>query len=397
MRQGAIAACGTWAQIKHLMGEQEAGRGAGAPAEGRTGAVSGTEAGVSVGGMAGDRAGGEGPVGHGGSEVGSGDGGGRGVSHSSGGAATFPAPAVEAAGGAAASALAEDATVLPDSSADPSLGLLSHAAAVRHFRSALRRLEGRTVNAQLIEQACGALGGLPGLADQGGPRHGVGGRPVSGGGRSPTTGLVVGGEARAEGLIRMADFAVYLRSFGTRVTLGCLVAATLLAAVLSIADGLYLAHWTRGDPSQPSIPGGAPPTEILAGSSPRPSQTTSLLIYVSLGFAAQLFAAAQTVLLTFCALRASRALHAAVLRALVGAPMAFFDATPSGSVLNRMLSDMQVGGPVSVPRSPPTTRSCLHFPSHVHPQSYRFALPLTHALCLPNRCWLTLPELPRHP
>jgi hypothetical protein len=198
----------------------------------------------------------------------------------------------------------------------PTLSLLSHAAAMRLFRSALRRLEGRTVDAELIQEACGALGG--------------GGKAA---GRSSSGGPAVGGETRAEGLIRMADFAVYLRSFGTRITLGLLVLATLLAALLSIADGLYLAHWTSDPaPSQPQQ------------KDSESSEVTSLVTYVSLGFASQLFAAVQTVLLTLCALRASHALHAAVLRAVIGAPMAFFDATPSGSVLNRMLSDMQARG-----------------------------------------------------
>lgn len=270
-------------------------------------------------------------AGLGGEELGSGDGGGAWGGRSS------------AVSHQAAEAPVEE-ELAPCAPWEPDLGLLSHAAAVRHFRSALRRLEGRTVDAELIRQACGALGG---------GAHGGAGDA----GKRRSSGSVSAGETRAEGLIRMADFAVYLRSFGTRLTLGLLVAATLLAALLSIADGLYLAHWTSDGPppTQPHIPGGAPPTlppipegtpptlpPIPGGGSAGPSQVASLLTYVSLGFAAQLFAAVQTVLLTLCALRASRALHAAVLRAVVGAPMAFFDATPSGNVLNRMLSDMQV-------------------------------------------------------
>ena len=47
--------------------------------------------------------------------------------------------------------------------------------------------------------------------------------------------------------------------------------------------------------------------------------------------------AVQTVVLTACALKASRRLHAQMLDTLVAAPMSFFDNTSTGLVLNRFL------------------------------------------------------------
>ena len=56
----------------------------------------------------------------------------------------------------------------------------------------------------------------------------------------------------------------------------------------------------------------------------------------------QALSAAQTVLLTLCSLRASRELHRRIAAALLHAPLAFFDATSTGAILNRFLSDTQV-------------------------------------------------------
>jgi ABC-type multidrug transport system fused ATPase/permease subunit len=55
-----------------------------------------------------------------------------------------------------------------------------------------------------------------------------------------------------------------------------------------------------------------------------------------------------TIVLTVCALRASRQLHGRVLGRLLAAPLAFFDARPSGEIINRLLGDMQ-GADSSVP------------------------------------------------
>jgi len=78
---------------------------------------------------------------------------------------------------------------------------------------------------------------------------------------------------------------------------------------------------------------------IGAGS---PEEQTNLLIYVSLGVATAALQALQTLLLTSCSLRASRQLHALLVRRLLNAPLTFFDATTTGAILNRFLSDTQL-------------------------------------------------------
>ena len=48
----------------------------------------------------------------------------------------------------------------------------------------------------------------------------------------------------------------------------------------------------------------------------------------------------QTILLTFCALHASRFLHFELLSKLVYAPLRFIEATASGQIMNRVLQDV---------------------------------------------------------
>jgi len=92
-----------------------------------------------------------------------------------------------------------------------------------------------------------------------------------------------------------------------------------------VAANLFLAHWT--DPS-------AAPAEQTDEAERR-----SLGIYLLFGCGTEVFSAVQTLLLTLCSLRASRVLHAQLLRRLLHAPMAFFDSMSSGAILNRFLSD----------------------------------------------------------
>ena len=68
----------------------------------------------------------------------------------------------------------------------------------------------------------------------------------------------------------------------------------------------------------------------------------------------QVLSAVQTILLTLCSLRASRRLHDRLLRRLLYAPLAFFDGTSTGAVLNRCLSDLQ-----NIDTNVPNSLTCL--------------------------------------
>ena len=98
----------------------------------------------------------------------------------------------------------------------------------------------------------------------------------------------------------------------------------MCGALFSIAANLYLAVWT-----------GAPAT------APQQKQEHHLLVYIGLGCGSIVLGSAQTLLLTVCSLHASRRLHGALVRRVLRAPLAFFDANTTGAILNRFLSDTQ--------------------------------------------------------
>ena len=88
---------------------------------------------------------------------------------------------------------------------------------------------------------------------------------------------------------------------------------------------LYLSQWT----------------DATTEGAPRDVQQHSLYVYIALGCVSEALSAAQTILLTLCSLRASRRIHRLIASRLLHAPLAFFDATSTGAILNRFLSDVQ--------------------------------------------------------
>lgn len=127
-------------------------------------------------------------------------------------------------------------------------------------------------------------------------------------------------ERPQQGMIAWIDFRVYLSAFGSRLGVASLLLASVCVAALGIAGNAWLSVWSAsGDPSK---------------------QHSYLAIYVGIGVASGLCNLVQSFVLTFCALRASRAIHTAMLRRLLSAPMSFFDTVASGRILNRFLQDL---------------------------------------------------------
>ena len=85
---------------------------------------------------------------------------------------------------------------------------------------------------------------------------------------------------------------------------------------------LWLAAWTSGKEASAN-------------------QERSVLIYFFISVSTSLANCFQAILLTLCALSASRTIHTEMLQKILAAPMSFFDSSPTGRVLNRFLQDLQ--------------------------------------------------------
>ena len=79
---------------------------------------------------------------------------------------------------------------------------------------------------------------------------------------------------------------------------------------------------------------------LRAGGGSRSKQLKGLVIYVLIGGVQAVVLALQTIILTLCALDASKILHNKMLTSVVATSMAFFDSTPIGHILNRFLQDL---------------------------------------------------------
>ena len=237
---------------------------------------------------------------------------------------------------------------------------------VRLLRAALRQLQGQRIDQAVIDRACDAL--MESCGDK-----------TGGGGQAQ--GDV--DERKKEGLISREDFMVYLHEFGTRAALVALAAVTIASALFSVGSNVFLAYWTDGNSHCPPAAGNSTLEELnplVPSFYYWPAASTSTLLhhvsfvmraaplgvagwvgaggdggqdrceaeqqqrnlgmYALLGALAALLTCSQAVVLTPCALRASRGLHAKLVDALLAAPMSFFDATSAGAIMNRFLQDM---------------------------------------------------------
>lgn len=161
----------------------------------------------------------------------------------------------------------------------------------RELRRALQDRHGHVVDAGFVEDVLSTLRGRP------------------------------EGEQRREGLLAWRDVRLYLDAFGKQGKVALLLVLALSGCALGVAANIWLSVWADS--------GGS-----------RRTQIRRLLTYVGIGAAEAVVLAIQTVVLTLCALDASRTLHSQMLEAVMSAPMAFFDATPIGHVLNRFLQDL---------------------------------------------------------
>eukprot|EP00930_Biecheleria_cincta_P035016 TRINITY_DN24126_c0_g1_i1.p1 TRINITY_DN24126_c0_g1~~TRINITY_DN24126_c0_g1_i1.p1 ORF type:complete len:1366 (+),score=195.29 TRINITY_DN24126_c0_g1_i1:71-4168(+) len=129
-------------------------------------------------------------------------------------------------------------------------------------------------------------------------------------------------ECMREGMISWSDFKVYLDAFGSCWSVSLMVILMCFSAVSQVFSNIFLAAWTDGGRSVQA-------------------EHSDVGIYALIGMATSVASCFQEMILTLCALAASRSIHTQMLRNLLTAPLSFFDGTPTGRFINRFLQDVQ--------------------------------------------------------
>ncbi|XP_076307522.1 multidrug resistance-associated protein 1-like isoform X1 [Tachypleus tridentatus] len=96
-----------------------------------------------------------------------------------------------------------------------------------------------------------------------------------------------------------------------------------------VGANIWLSKWSMDDP-------------LPDGSQDIPLRNTRLIVYAVLGISEALCILFGTIMLAIGAVRASRELHKRMLQCVIRTPMAFFDTTPLGRILNRFGKDIDV-------------------------------------------------------
>ncbi|OQR87460.1 ATP-binding Cassette (ABC) Superfamily [Achlya hypogyna] len=128
-------------------------------------------------------------------------------------------------------------------------------------------------------------------------------------------------EHRAEGQVAGAVFANYFAACGGTRAIAIIVMSQLLWQSFQVASDVWLSHWTTSAATADETP-------------------FYLSVYGGICLASILMVLVRSVSLFQAALRGSRRLFDAMTAALLAAPMGFFDANPSGRIINRYSTDM---------------------------------------------------------
>ncbi|KAJ2658559.1 hypothetical protein IWW48_003964 [Coemansia sp. RSA 1200] len=187
---------------------------------------------------------------------------------------------------------------------------------------------------------------------------------------SALQGTLVEDEEREEGYVKFAVWKSYLSACGSRVFWVSAVVMMVLWQVVVILQDYWIRIWVTSTSEGVSTTAAAATMSVspaylgplrvplfrLAAAVPTPThssvQNTALQqqqhstaywlgIYVLIGLVSVAWRTVQSFIVYYGAIRASRTLHARLLRTIVRATPRFFDSTPLGRIINRFSRDMQ--------------------------------------------------------
>lgn len=129
-------------------------------------------------------------------------------------------------------------------------------------------------------------------------------------------------EERERGRVSMKVYISYMTAAYKGLLIPCIIVAQTLFQVLQIASSWWMA-WAN------------PQT---AGDKPKTSSMMLIVVYMALSFGSSWFIFVRAVLVATFGLAAAQKLFLKMLRTVFRAPMSFFDSTPAGRILNRVLT-----------------------------------------------------------
>lgn len=145
---------------------------------------------------------------------------------------------------------------------------------------------------------------------------------------SKRPGAKLGNDETVElGRVSRAVYKTYIKAVGYWAV-GSLALFYVLAYGISVGSNVWLSYW-----SEQTVKDEKKVQDHIG---------MYLGVYAGLGLGNALLVLCATLTLIFSALRASQKLHNAMLRRILRAPMAFFDLTPLGRILNRFSKDIFV-------------------------------------------------------
>lgn len=135
-------------------------------------------------------------------------------------------------------------------------------------------------------------------------------------------------EDRVIGKVDASAYKFYLSSAGPAVVFS-ITACSFVAHGLGVASSFFLGGWSSQWRSL------SPGTAL-----PESETNNFMLVYGGLGVAVVLVLAGQAILFAGAVVRAGIKIHNGVLSCVLGAPVAFFDVTPMGRIVNRLSKDL---------------------------------------------------------
>ena len=129
-------------------------------------------------------------------------------------------------------------------------------------------------------------------------------------------------EGMETGKVKFSVYWSYLKAIGLNVTIFFFI-IYVISSILGVYSNLYLADWSDHA------------AEIQKGENGSSGSRIRIGVYTALGIGQVVFVCSASILMALGMVIASRTLHEKMLTNILRSPMAFFDVTPLGRILNR--------------------------------------------------------------